>query len=224
MLTFEDVYYSYNDHSILNGVNFEVDEGEMVYLIGKSGAGKSTIIQLIYMNILPQLGSVRFAEFDSSFIKPKDLPFLRRKIGIVFQEFRLLKDRTIYDNLSYVLEVTNTPGREIKKRINDALNDVGLAHRKTSFPYELSGGEQQRIAIARAIINDPLLIVADEPTGNLDPETSKEIVDVFQKINSRGTAVILATHNYDLLNNNSKRIIKIDNGKITEERKTPIKP
>jgi cell division transport system ATP-binding protein len=165
------------------------------------------------MNIIPTVGSVTFTQFDSTSVKPKDLPYLRRKLGIIFQDFRLLRDRNIYENISFVLEATNTPRREIKRKVNDALTDVGLSHRRYSMPDELSGGEKQRIAIARAIVNEPILILADEPTGNLDPETSYEILDILLHIHSRGTAVLFATHNYEIVKKYPAKIIKLENGK-----------
>lgn len=214
MLSFNNVYFSYNNNTILDNVSFEIENGEFAFLIGKSGVGKSTLLQMIYMNILPQMGNVRVDEYDSQNIKSKDLPFLRRKLGIIFQEFRLLKNRTVFENLAFILEVTGVSSREIKRRVNDVLTDVGLSHRKKAFPKELSGGEQQRIAIARAIINEPSLILADEPTGNLDPETSNEIVEILKRINSRGTAILFATHNYEFLKKSNFKILKIENGKV----------
>jgi cell division transport system ATP-binding protein len=156
---------------------------------------------------------VQFDKYDSKTIKTRDLPFLRRKLGIIFQDFKLLKDRNIYDNLAFVLEVLNTPEKEIKRRINDVLTDVSLIHRRKSMPDELSGGEKQKVAIARAVVNEPILILADEPTGNLDPETSMEIINILQKINARGTAVLFATHNYEIIKKVNARILKLDEGK-----------
>ena len=213
MLSFTNVDFNYPNQPVFTDLNFYLDSGEFNFLIGKSGAGKSTLLQLVYMNIFPQAGTVQVDKYDSKTIKPRDLPYLRRKIGIVFQDFKLLRDRNIYDNLAFVLEVTNTPQYEIKKKVNNALTDVGLIHRRMSKPDELSGGEKQRIAIARAIINDPIIILADEPTGNLDPETSGEILEILKKINSRGTAVLFATHNYELVKRYSAKIIKLENGK-----------
>lgn len=213
MLSFSNVVYHYPSNPVFEDLNLELEQGEFIFLIGKSGSGKSTLLQMIYMNILPQAGLVQVAEYDSKTIKPKMLPYLRRKVGVVFQDFKLLRERNIYENLSFVLAVTGVPDKEIKKRVNDALSDVGLIHRRHSMPDELSGGEQQRVAIARAVIKEPLLILADEPTGNLDPETSAEILDIFEKINSRGTAVIFATHNYEIVKKFSHRIIKLENGK-----------
>ncbi len=213
MLSINNVIYNYPSQTVFEDLNLELASGEFIFLIGKSGSGKSTLLQMIYMNILPQAGTVQVDKYDSKTIRPKMLPYLRRKVGVVFQDFKLLRDRNIYENLSFVLEVTNIHGREIKKRVNNALSDVGLIHRRYSMPDELSGGEKQRIAIARAIINEPILILADEPTGNLDPETSAEILDIFEKINSRGTAVIFATHNYEIVKRYNHRIVKLENGK-----------
>ncbi|HUX92612.1 MAG TPA: ATP-binding cassette domain-containing protein [Ignavibacteriaceae bacterium] len=213
MLTFNNVEYSYLNQPVFSDLNFELNQGEFCFLIGKSGAGKSTLLQLIYMNILPTYGRISFDEYDSRTIKPRNLPMLRRKLGVIFQDFRLLKDRNIYENLSFVLEATNKSSGDIKRKVNDSLTDVGLSHRRYSMPNELSGGEKQRIAIARAIINDPVLILADEPTGNLDPETSLEILEILKKINTRGTAVIFATHNYELLKSYDAKIIRIEEGK-----------
>jgi len=213
MLSFKNVEFNYPTQSVFSDLSFELNQNEFCYVIGKSGSGKSTFLQLIYMNILPTYGRIIFDKYDSQTIKPRELPLLRRKLGIIFQDFKLLKDRNIYENLSFVMEATNKSRSEIKKKVNDALTDVGLSHRRYSMPDELSGGEKQRIAIARAVVNDPALILADEPTGNLDPETSLEILEIIKKINSRGTAVILATHNYELIKSHSAKIIKIEDGK-----------
>ncbi|NWF90516.1 MAG: ATP-binding cassette domain-containing protein [Ignavibacteriaceae bacterium] len=213
MLTFNNVDFSYPKYSVCNDLNLSVEKGEFVFMIGKSGCGKSTILQLIYFNLLPLSGEVEFDKYNSKTIRPKDLPFIRRKMGIIFQDFKLLNDRNIYDNLSFVLESVGTPKKEVMKKVTSVLTDVGLLHRRFSFPKELSGGEKQRIAIARSIINDPILILADEPTGNLDPDTSHEIVELLFKINERGTAVIFTTHNYEIVKKYQQKIIKIENGK-----------
>ena len=213
MLNFDNVEFSYNNNPIFSGLSFSMNAGEFCFLIGKSGCGKSTLLQMIYMNLIPRSGTVQFDRFNSQKIRPKELPFLRRKLGIIFQDFKLLRNRNIYDNLAFILDVVNTPDKEIKKRINNALTDVGLIHRRYSMPDELSGGEKQRVAIARSIVNEPMLILADEPTGNLDPETSNEIMGILQRINARGTAVLIATHNYDIIKKVNARILKIENGK-----------
>lgn len=213
MLSLSNIDFSYPGQPVFNDLNLTVEEGEFIFLIGKSGSGKSTLLQLIYFNLLPFSGEVQFEKFNSKTVKTRDLPFLRRKLGIIFQDFKLLNDRNVYDNLSFVLQSTNTSRNEIKRKVASALTDVGLLHRRFSFPKELSGGEKQRIAIARSIINEPTLILADEPTGNLDPATSGEIVDLLFKINSRGTAVIFATHNYEIVKKYQQKIIKLENGK-----------
>jgi cell division transport system ATP-binding protein len=214
MLHIYNVDFNYGSQIVFTDLNFDMEKGEFVFLIGKSGSGKSTLLQLIYMNIFPLSGTVQVGQFNSKTIKPKELPFLRRKLGIVFQDFKLLSDRNIYENLEFVLKSTGVQRKEIKKRIGNALTDVGLFHRRFSRPDELSGGEKQRVAIARAIVNEPSLILADEPTGNLDPETSSEILELLEKINSKGTAVLFATHNYEIVKKYKARIAKIDQGKI----------
>jgi cell division transport system ATP-binding protein len=213
ILSFENVEFHYKNQAIFTNLNMELDYGEFVFVIGKSGIGKSTLMQMIYMNIYPLSGTVRIAEFDSQTIKPSQIPLLRRKVGVIFQDFKLLPDRNVYQNLAYVTKVTGTPSNEAKKRINDVLSEVGLSHKRLNMPNELSGGEQQRVAIARAIINDPLLVLADEPTGNLDPETSVEILALLKKINKRGTAVLVVTHNYDIVKKANEKIIKLEDGR-----------
>lgn len=213
MLSFENVEFHYPNQPVFTNLNMELDYGEFAFVIGKSGIGKSTLMQLIYMNLFPLTGTVRIAEFDSQTIKPRQIPLLRRKVGVIFQDFKLLPDRNVYQNLEYVLKVTNTPSKEIKKKINDVLGEVGLSDKKLNKPDELSGGEQQRVAIARAIVNEPILVLADEPTGNLDPETSGEILALLKKINKRGTAVLVVTHNYELVKKANERIIKLEDGR-----------
>jgi len=212
MLSFNNVEFRYTNQTIFTDLNFELDEAEFAFLIGKSGIGKSTLLQMIYMNLFPSSGYVRVNGYDTNTIKPKQLPALRKILGVVFQDFKLLQDRNVYENLAFVLEVTNTPRKEIKHKINNVLSDVGLSHKRLNMPDQLSGGEQQRIAIARALLNEPLLILADEPTGNLDPETSNEILDLLTTINKRGTAVLVATHNYEMVKKMNARIIKLEDG------------
>ncbi len=213
MLTINNVAFSYPTQPVFADLNISLDNGEFSFLIGKSGSGKSTLLQLIYMNLLPDTGEVHVAGYSSRNIKPKELPFLRRKLGIVFQDFKLFRDRNIYENISFILEATGISKKEIKKKLNDALTDVGLFHRRFSMPDELSGGEKQRVAIARAIVNEPVLILADEPTGNLDPETANEILEIIMKINNRGTAVLFATHNYEIVKRYPMKIYKLEDGK-----------
>lgn len=216
MLSIENVYFDYANQPVFSDLNLEMKEGDFAFLIGKSGAGKTTLLQFIYFNIKPQSGNIILQEFNSATIKTRDIPQIRRKIGVVFQDFKLLKNRNVFDNLAFVLEVTSTPRREIKRKVNHVLSEVGLSHKRLNMPDELSGGEKQRVAIARALLNDPILILADEPTGNLDPETSNEILEILLKINKRGTAVLVATHNYEIVRKVNTRIFKIENGKVVK--------
>jgi len=216
MLSFNNVEFNFKNQPVFNNLNFEVAESEFVFLIGKSGAGKTTLLQMIYMNILPQSGYVQFDVYSSDTIKPRKLPNLRRNIGIIFQDFKLLEDRTVFENLAFVLEITGAKRREIKHKVYQVLSEVGLSHKQKNKMNQLSGGEKQRIAIARAIINEPKLIIADEPTGNLDPETSKEILDILYKISVRGTSVLVATHNYELVKKYKSRIVRLIDGKAEQ--------
>ena len=227
MLSFDNVEFHYKNQPVFTNLNLELDYGEFVFIIGKSGIGKSTLMQLVYMNLFPLTGNVRIAEFDSQTIKPSQIPLLRRKIGVIFQDFKLLPDRDVFQNLAYVMKVTGISSKDVKIKVNEALNEVGLSHKRFNMPGELSGGEQQRVAIARAILNDPILILADEPTGNLDPETSNEILTLLKKINKRGTAVLVVTHNYEIVKKANERVIKLEDGKalkakIIHKVETPV--
>jgi cell division transport system ATP-binding protein len=215
MLEIRDLTFHYKNQPLFDSVSMRLDSGEFAFLIGKSGTGKSTLLQMIYLNLIPISGSITIGDYDTSLVKKKQIPLIRRKIGVVFQDFKLLKDRNVYDNLEFVLRVTNHSSREIKSKITDVLMDVGLSHKRLNYPNELSGGEMQRVAIARAILNNPMIILADEPTGNLDPETSYEILELLLKINKRGTSVLFATHDYDLVKKHpSAKIFKIIDRKI----------
>ena len=198
----------------LSDVSFSVAKGEFVFLTGPSGAGKSTILKLIYMEERPTDGEVRVAGLSSVTIRPRDIPKLRRKLGIVFQDFRLLEDRTAEANVAFALEVTGTPRSAIAGKVSRALTQVGLASKATSYPRELSGGEQQRVAIARALVNDPVLLIADEPTGNLDDRATRGVFQLLRDINASGTAVLMATHNLDLIRRSDYRSIELNRGKI----------
>lgn len=213
MLVFDHVDFRYYNQPVFDGLNLQLNQGEFAFLIGKSGVGKTTLIRMVSMELFPENGVVQVGEYSSDTIRESDIPYLRRKIGVVFQEFQLLPDRNIYDNLAFVLQVTGTSGKMIKRKILHALSDVGLSHKQNNLPHQLSGGEKQRVAIARAIINDPFLVLADEPTGNLDPDTSEEIVSILKKISSRGTSVLFATHNYELVRKVEAKIIRLENGK-----------
>lgn len=216
MLVFDHIDFSYYNQPIFDDLNLQLNQGEFVFLIGKSGVGKTTLIRMVSMELFPQNGVVQVGEYSSDTIRESEIPYLRRKIGVVFQEFQLLPDRNVYDNLAFVLQVTGTPRKMIKRKVLHALTDVGLSHKQNNYPHQLSGGEKQRIAIARAIINDPFLLLADEPTGNLDPDTSEEIVSILRKISSRGTSVLFATHNYELVRKVEAKIIRLENGKAVK--------
>ena len=198
-------------------INLKVDKGEFIFLVGKSGAGKSTLLRLIYLDIFPDSGEVNVAGFNSLTIKKQEIPFLRRKIGVIFQDFKLLMDKNVYENVAFALEVTNTPRRKIKELVMNALADVGITHKKNSFPYQLSGGEQQKVAIARALVREPFILLADEPTGNIDPAGSEEIIEILKEINTSGTAVLMATHQVELIKKLPRRVVTIDEGRIVED-------
>lgn len=204
------------ENLILANVNLSISEGEFVYLIGKTGSGKSSLLKTLYGELPARDGEVEVAGYDLTQIKRKDIPYLRRKIGIVFQDFQLLHDRTVEKNLEFVLGATGwTDKEEISERIDEVLNEVGLKDKRQSMPHQLSGGEQQSIAIARALLNEPLIILADEPTGNLDPDTTIDVMRLLRKISESGTAVLMATHNYTLMQKYPSRVIRCDNGTIT---------
>jgi cell division transport system ATP-binding protein len=214
MIELKNVTVAFDSQQLLSGVNFNMKTGEFVYLVGQTGAGKSSLMRLLYFDLRPSSGKVIVDRYDSSSVTPRKIPHLRRKLGIVFQDFRLLEDRSIYENVAFALFVTNTRRSEIKKRVLYALADVGLSHKRNQMPYELSGGEQQRVVIARALVNEPSILLADEPTGNLDPASSSEIMDLLMKINLRGTAILMATHNYDLVKKYPARVVQMKDGRL----------
>ena len=201
----------------LEDINVHISPGEFVFLVGPSGAGKSTFIRLISREIEPTSGQILVDGVDVMKLKRGDIPYLRRQLGIVFQDFRLLNDRTAYENVAFAMQVIEAPSHKIRQRVNEVLDLVGLKGRGNNYPGEMSGGEQQRVAIARAIVNVPLLVIADEPTGNLDPETSKEIMEIFSEINSRGTTIIMATHDKTMVDYMQKRVIALENGRLVRD-------
>jgi len=212
--------YKSNGHSVaLEDINFKINAGEFVTVVGKSGAGKSTILKLLIGEEKPSKGRVMFSNLEVNKLLVKDLPHLRRKIGVVFQDFRLLPKKTAYENVAFAMEVEGKPHREIADLVPQVLDIVGLADKSKNFPHELSGGEKQRVAIARAMVNRPSVIIADEPTGNLDPMNTWEIIKLLIKINSLGTTVILATHSKDIINHLGKRVISLDDGKVIRDEK-----
>jgi len=216
MIELRTVTMSFDGQRVLDGINFSMKQNEFVYLTGQTGTGKSTLMRLMYFDLHPQSGVVKVANYDSVTIKNRQIPHLRRKLGIVFQDFKLLEDRNVYDNVAFALFVTNTKRSEIKKKVFHVLADVGLSHKRYQMPHELSGGEQQRVVIARALVNEPFVLLADEPTGNLDPLSSAEIMELLTKINMRGTAIFMATHNYDLVKKYPARVVQLKDGKLTE--------
>ncbi|MFC1628368.1 cell division ATP-binding protein FtsE [Gemmatimonadota bacterium] len=207
----------YETLEVLNEVTLQIDRGDFVCLTGRTGSGKSTLMRLIYMEERPTSGQVIVEGYSSDQIKRREIPHLRRKIGVLFQDFKLLRERTAYENVSFALHVIGRPQREIRKSVVRALTKVGLGHKRDSFPHELSGGEQQRVALARALVNEPILLLADEPTGNLDLEVGKGIVDLFQQVNYQGTAILMATHNLPLMENLQTRRIHLADGRLTGE-------
>jgi cell division transport system ATP-binding protein len=197
-------------------VSFFIDKAEFVFLTGASGAGKTTLLKHIYMEEFPTRGQVLIGGYDSKYMKQRDIPFLRRKLGIVFQDFRLLSDRNVFENVAFAIRVTGAKERVVKRKAFEALALTGLSHKCTSYPQQLSGGEQQRVCIARAIVNDPEIVLADEPTGNLDLGVSKEILALFRKVNSRGTTVLMATHDRNLIEQHHYREIVLSRGHLVK--------
>jgi cell division transport system ATP-binding protein len=207
---------SYDKKLVLDDVNFSLENGQFCYLIGSTGAGKSSFLKMLYREVIPESGIIRVAGFDVSTMPSQKVPYLRRGLGIVFQDFQLLPDRNVYDNIAFAMEVIGTKASDIKMRVLEVLSLVGLGHKRHSMPDELSGGEQQRVVIARALVNEPRLLLADEPTGNLDPEASAGIMDILKQINLRGMAVLMVTHNYELVRQYPYRTIKLHKGRLEE--------
>jgi cell division transport system ATP-binding protein len=207
---------SYDKKLVLDDVTFSLDNGQFCYLIGPTGAGKSSFLKMLYREVIPEAGEIRVAGFDVTTMPSSKVPYLRRGLGIVFQDFQLLPDRNVYDNIAFAMEVIGAKASDIKMRVLEVLSLVGLGHKRHSMPDELSGGEQQRVVIARALVNEPRLLLADEPTGNLDPEASAGIMDILKQINLRGMAVLMVTHNYELVRQYPYRTIKLHKGRLEE--------
>jgi len=219
VIEMHDIWKTYADGTTaLQGINVVIDRNEFVYVVGSSGAGKSTFMKLIYREEVPTKGQIFVNGFNIGKLKQRKIPYVRRNIGVIFQDYRLLPKLTAYENIAFAMEVIEAPRRLIKRRTMEVLDLVGLKHKAGSYPSQLSGGEQQRVAIARAIVNNPAVIVADEPTGNLDPETSWGIMKLLEEINFRGTTIVMATHNKEIVNTMRKRVIAIERGTIVRDQ------
>lgn len=223
MIEMHDVWKTYpNGATALQGIDIRIDRGEFVYVVGPSGAGKSTFVKLMYRAERPTKGQIFVNGFNIDRMRERRIPYLRRHIGVVFQDFKLLPQLTAAENVAFALEVIEMPRRQIRRRVADVMELVGLSHKMHARPNELSGGEQQRVAVARALVNNPVVLIADEPTGNLDPETSWEILRLLEKINDRGTTVVMATHNRDIVNTRKKRVIAIEQGRIVRDEERGV--
>lgn len=220
MIEFKNVSKVYDTGTeAVHNANFKIDKGEFVFLVGTSGSGKSTLIKLILKEEEPTRGNIIINGKDTTFLKPKRVPFLRRSMGVVFQDFRLLPDKTVYENVAFAMYIVKATPRHIRRQVPMVLSLVGLSAKAKMYPNELSGGEQQRVALARALVNNPSMIIADEPTGNLDPDTAWEIMNLLNDINLRGTTVVMATHAKNIVDAMNKRVIHIDKGNIISDRK-----
>ncbi|MCY0884708.1 MAG: cell division ATP-binding protein FtsE [Firmicutes bacterium] len=219
MIRLEQVSKRYpNGQHALSDVSLKVERGEFVFLVGPSGAGKSTLIRLLYREELPSEGDVYVDQFHLNTMRPREVPRLRRQLGVVFQDVKLLPHRTVYANVAFAMEVVEASPREIRKRVPQILELVGLSRYRDAYPEQLSGGEQQRVGIARALVNNPSLVIADEPTGNLDPETARDIMRLFLEINRRGATVVMATHAHGIVNSLRKRVVALDRGRIVRDQ------
>ena len=220
MIEFRNVNKKYNTGTkALKNVNFRIDKGEFCFLVGTSGSGKSTLIKLILKEEEPTSGTIIINGKDTTFLKQNRVPYLRRSMGVVFQDFRLLPDKTVYDHVAYAMYIVRATPKHIRRQVPMVLSLVGLSGKAKMYPNELSGGEQQRVALARALVNNPSMLIADEPTGNLDPETAWDIMNLLNDINMRGTTVVVATHAKDIVDQMKKRVIQIDKGEIIRDDK-----
>ena len=220
MIEFKNVYKTYSTGTeAVHNANFHIEKGDFAFLVGASGSGKSTLIKLILKEEEPTSGNIIINGKDTTFLKPKRVPYLRRSMGVVFQDFRLLADKTVYDNVAFAMNIVNATSKHIRRQVPMVLSLVGLSGKAKVYPHELSGGEQQRVALARALVNNPSMIIADEPTGNLDPETAWDIMNLLNDINLRGTTVVIATHAQDIVNKMKKRVIEIEDGIIIRDDK-----
>ena len=212
MIKIDNVSYSYPKGGGVSNINLNIDDGEFVFMIGPTGSGKTTILRLIYMDLFPKAGLISIDKFDSQSIKKRKIPYLRRKIGVIFQNYHLLEDRNLFENIALPLHVLGYDKDEIIELTNESIEEVGLSGKESHYPYELSGGEQQRACVARSLIKDPDIILADEPTGNLDPVASFELIKLFEEISKDGTSVLMASHNYNLIKGRGRRILELKDG------------
>ena len=210
--------YEKNGVVALDDVNLDIAPGEFVFIVGTSGSGKSTLMKLLMHEETPTMGEIFVDGRDVIRLQRREIPYLRRSLGVIFQDFRLLEDKTVYENVAFAMQVIETPRKIIQRSVDAVLDIVGLREKSKHFPDQLSGGEQQRVAIARAIVNDPKLVIADEPTGNLDPATTWDIMDIFKRINDAGTTIIMATHDRDIVNRMKRRVVEIEGGKIVRDQ------
>ena len=218
MIHMKNVTKVYENGAVaLNNINVDIRKGEFVFLVGSSGAGKSTFIKMLFREVLPTSGILTVNGRDVIRMANKEVPYLRRSLGVIFQDYRLLPEKTVYENISFAMQVIEAPRRLMQRSVNSVLDIVGLRDKYKCFPHQFSGGEQQRVAIARAIVNNPSIVIADEPTGNLDPETSWGIMDIFQRINAAGTTIVMATHDKTIVDAMQRRVIAIEDGQIVRD-------
>lgn len=220
MIEFVNVTKEYENGTVaLKDVNIKIENGEFVFLVGSSGAGKTTVTKLLMREQNVTEGAIYLNDIDITKLQHRRIPFLRRQMGVVFQDFRLLEDRTVYENVEFAMQIVGASRREIRRRVPIVLNEVGLNYKAKMFPRQLSGGEQQRVALARALVNRPMILIADEPTGNLNPKTAMEIMEIFENINASGTTIIMATHAKDIVDVMKKRVIEIEDGMVVRDEK-----
>lgn len=219
MIQFQKVSKHYGNQTALRDITFSVEKGDMAFITGPSGSGKTTLLRLIYLAEKPDEGTISIGEWETGKIKESDIPIVRRNMGFVFQDFRLLNNRNVFDNVALALRIRGVDEKEVKTRVFESLKSVNLRHKTDSHPAALSGGEQQRVVIARAIVSEPAIILADEPTGNVDPDTAAGIVKTFKDINIKGTTILIATHNRELFRNTGRKVLRLDNGNLVGEER-----
>jgi cell division transport system ATP-binding protein len=219
MIQFQKVSKHYGNQTALRDITFSVEKGDMAFITGPSGSGKTTLLKLIYLAEKPDEGTISIGEWETGRIKESDIPIVRRNMGFVFQDFRLLDNRNVFDNVALALRIRGVDEKEVKTRVFESLKSVNLRHKTDSHPAALSGGEQQRVVIARAIVSEPAIILADEPTGNVDPDTAAGIVKTFKDINIKGTTILIATHNRELFRNTGRKVLRLDNGNLVGEER-----